>query len=496
MNLGQRQVVSAAEADFSGYLDNVFIRDASNLPPTLILPGPDPVTALEQTWTILDPAALVTDLDSADFDTGTLTVNILNPFTGDRLNLRNEGAGAGQIGRSGGDFSGSGTVTYSGVAIGTYAWVSPTLTVTFNAMAIPSAVQALVRNIQYIANVNNPNTTQRTIYFVVSDGDGAASLTAVKHVNVQPVNDNPVISNFSPDITYNEGDPALQLDADVSILDPDYQDYNGGTLTLDFSAGAVATDQLTIETLGGITTLGANVYHNGLLFGTYAGGANGTPLVVTFNTTAINVRITPLLQALAYANTSENPGGTRSVRIIVTDGDGGTSTAVTKNINVVPVDDAPVAVDDSATLAEDAAATTINVLANDTDIDGGPKTVASVTQPVNGTVVITNVGADLTYEPDDNYCNGGSPTDDFTYTLNGGSTATVRVTVTCSDDPPSAVDDSATVAEDAAATTINVLANDTDPDGGSDLDRLRHPASERHGRHHQRRGRPDLPTGR
>ena len=37
---------------------------------------------------------------------------------------------------------------------------------------------------------------------------------------------------------------------------------------------------------------------------------------------------------------------------------------------------------------EDAGATTINVLGNDTDIDGGPKTIASVTQPTNGTVVV------------------------------------------------------------------------------------------------------------
>ena len=57
--------------------------------------------------------------------------------------------------------------------------------------------------------------------------------------------------------------------------------------------------------------------------------------------------------------------------------------------------------DDTATVAEDDPATTINVLANDTDIDGGPMTVDSVTQPVNGTVVITNArcGPDLPTGP-------------------------------------------------------------------------------------------------
>ena len=109
------------------------------------------------------------------------------------------------------------------------------------------------------------------------------------------------------------------------------------------------------------------------------------------------------------------------------------------------------------------------MLANDTDTDGGPISVDSVTQPDNGTVVITNGGDDLTYEPDPNFCNNppGTTTDDFTYTLAPGtSTATVSVTVTCADDDPVAVDDSATVAEDADATAIDVLANDTDVDAG------------------------------
>ena len=74
-------------------------------------------------------------------------------------------------------------------------------------------------------------------------------------------------------------------------------------------------------------------------------------------------------------------------------------------MTVTCVDDAPVAVDDTATVVEDAAATAIDVLANDTDVDGGPDPIASVTQPANGTVVITGGGAGLTYQPDANYCN-------------------------------------------------------------------------------------------
>ncbi|MDQ3981173.1 MAG: Ig-like domain-containing protein, partial [Actinomycetota bacterium] len=112
------------------------------------------------------------------------------------------------------------------------------------------------------------------------------------------------------------------------------------------------------------------------------------------------------------------------------------------------VDDAPVAVNDTATVLEDASATTINVLTNDTDIDGGPKFIDAKTNSTNGGVVtITNAGADLTYTPAANYCNapelqpaGGNIVETFTYTLNGtpASVGTVTVTVTCVNDPPTA----------------------------------------------------------
>ena len=75
-----------------------------------------------------------------------------------------------------------------------------------------------------------------------------------------------------------------------------------------------------------------------------------------------------------------------------------------------------------------------------------------MTQPANGTVVITGGGTGLTYAPNANYCNNppGTTPDTFTYTLTpGGSTATVSMTVTCVDDPPVAVNDAATVAEDS-----------------------------------------------
>ncbi len=64
------------------------------------------------------------------------------------------------------------------------------------------------------------------------------------------------------------------------------------------------------------------------------------------------------------------------------------------------------------------------MLANDNDGgDGGPFQIDSVTQPAHGTVTVAADNKSLSYQPNAGYCNDGSPTDDFTYTLNGGSTA-------------------------------------------------------------------------
>ena len=97
------------------------------------------------------------------------------------------------------------------------------------------------------------------------------------------------------------------------------------------------------------------------------------------------------------------------------------------SVTVSCVDDAPTAVDDATTVGQDSGTGPIDVLGNDTDVDGGPKQVASVTQPDHGTAAVAAGGERITYAPVGGYCNtqpGGVP-DRFTYQLDGGSRATV-----------------------------------------------------------------------
>jgi len=124
-----------------------------------------------------------------------------------------------------------------------------------------------------------------------------------------------------------------------------------------------------------------------------------------------------------------------------------------------------VAADDTATTDEDTPVT-VPVQGNDS---AGPAnenqalTTTAVTAPANGTAVINPDGS-VTYTPDLDF-NGS---DSFTYTVcdsdNACATATVTVLVEMVSDPPVAVDDSVTTAEDTSVT-FNVLVNDSDADG-------------------------------
>ncbi len=132
-------------------------------------------------------------------------------------------------------------------------------------------------------------------------------------------------------------------------------------------------------------------------------------------------------------------------------------------ITVRSVNDVPVAVDDTATTTQDTPVT-VNVLANDSDVDGEPLTIASLVQPANG-VAAVNPDWTITYTP----TTGFVGTDELLYTVSDGNggTAMARLTITvvAVNTPPLAVDDLVVVDETDTPVTILVLANDADVDG-------------------------------
>ncbi|HBI3714314.1 TPA: tandem-95 repeat protein, partial [Vibrio parahaemolyticus] len=162
---------------------------------------------------------------------------------------------------------------------------------------------------------------------------------------------------------------------------------------------------------------------------------------------------------------NDNYHGTDSFTYIVTSG--GVSESTTVEVNVTPVNDAPVAKDDIATTQEDTAVT-IDVLPNDTDVDGNKLSIQSATVPeAQGKVEI--VDGKLVFTPAENF-NGHA---EITYTVTDGElTDEAKVTVTVNpvnNAPTIKVEAVESITEDAVNTdtvvaTLTVRDTDTPED--------------------------------
>ena len=110
------------------------------------------------------------------------------------------------------------------------------------------------------------------------------------------------------------------------------------------------------------------------------------------------------------------------------------------------------AVANSASVSEDNILNGSSVLTNDTDVDGGPKSVIAVNGGAVNTPILLASGATVTMQANGTYVYnqngafnslgaGQTASDSFSYTLNGGSQATVSITINGVVDVNDAVDD-------------------------------------------------------
>ncbi|MDV7341849.1 tandem-95 repeat protein, partial [Terasakiella sp. A23] len=336
--------------------------------------------------------------------------------------------------------------------------------------------------------------------YTVTDNDGETQIATV-NLTVTPENDAPVIDSIDladgteyAEYTLTAADllaAASDVDGDtlsitdVSSTDPDVSITDNGdgtwtivsdeegeqpinfsvsdgtttttaTTTIDFADvnntatdDTASTDQDQAVTLN-IADLIANdnIIDGGTITGV-SGAQNGTVSIDTENGT------------ITFTPDAGYDGADASFVYTITDEDGQTTSA-TVDVDIADIDNT--LADDSATLAEDSSKT-INVIDNDTIVDGG--TVTGITQPTNGVALLNDDGT-VTYTPADDY-NG---TDSFTYTVtdNDGETqiATVNLTVTPENDAP--VIDSIDLADgteyaEYTLTAADLLAAASDVDG-------------------------------
>ena len=153
----------------------------------------------------------------------------------------------------------------------------------------------------------------------------------------------------------------------------------------------------------------------------------------------------------------------------IKDVNGLVSASALVSVTIAPASNqAPVAVNDTATVAE-GGTTTISILANDTAPTGGfdLASVVLTDLPIRGSLV-KNADGTVTYTHSGNE----STSDSFRYTVKGtngvvSNEATVTITITPVNDPPVANNDTASVVE-GGSVNVSVLSNDSDIEGNID----------------------------
>ncbi|RVD58114.1 adhesin [Mesorhizobium sp. M8A.F.Ca.ET.023.02.2.1] len=181
--------------------------------------------------------------------------------------------------------------------------------------------------------------------FNVVSADGTP--TSV-HIDILGTNDAPTVdlngalAGTSTSLSYTAGSAATAIAPTGTVADVDSADFNGGSLTVSFTANGTSADQLTIQNqgtgAGQIGVSGSNVTYGGTTIGTFTGGTNGTNLVITFNASATQAAAQALEDHIRYSNAT-SATTTKTVTYTLVDGDGtasgGTDTGTaTATINV------------------------------------------------------------------------------------------------------------------------------------------------------------------
>jgi VCBS repeat-containing protein len=301
-------------------------------------------------------------------------------------------------------------------------------------MALPTWLVFDATTLTFSGTPANGEVGSYAVTVTATDAGGLAASVSF-NIDVANVNDAPVVSMALTDQSTLE-------DAPFSFTIP------AGTFDdVDFIHGDTLTYQATLD-----------------------GGA-ALPSWLTFDAATQTFSGTP----------ANSEVGLLTVHVTATD-HAGASVSTSFTLDVMNVNDAPVTVEDSASVNEgQAISASGNVLANDIDVDAG-----TVLQVANAGTFIGQFGT-LTLNADGSYtyaldnsaqgvqslAEGQVVTDTFDYQATDGSVATpstLTVSIAGTNDAPMVVADTAAVQEDVSLTASgNVLANDSDIDQGAVL---------------------------
>jgi VCBS repeat-containing protein len=305
-----------------------------------------------------------------------------------------------------------------------------------------------------VTNVDaSPNTINQSDLITISAlvTDNVAVDTVLADISWDSVNQVIVLTDIDSDDVYDAvfSNTSYSGTYTVRIIANDTSGNVNDTETVQFTV-------LAIPTAGNSTTtitepLDNSAYNISETFAVNAtisavgGDLTGCTALITFTNDSVLAAAGSVTQNLgdiadgtsveALWNVNAVSDGSSDIRVDTTCTEGGSSFDIVTNIivNAIPVNNLPVANDDSAATNEDTAVL-INVLANDSDVEG-PVSLDTITVlPTNGAAVIE--AGQIRYTPNANW----SGIDTFTYRINDSdnaqATAVVTITVTPVNDAP------------------------------------------------------------
>jgi outer membrane protein OmpA-like peptidoglycan-associated protein len=305
-----------------------------------------------------------------------------------------------------------------------------------------------------VSNTNDAPMANAQSVGVVEDTPTAITLTA-SDADSDPLTytivsgpSNGVLSGTAPNLTYTPNGDYAGGDSFTFIANDGTVDSNTATITITVSNtndGPVANAQsvgVVEDTPTAITLTASDADSDPLTYSIVSGPSNGV-----LSGTAPNLTYTP----------NGDYAGGDSFTFIANDGTVDSNTA-TITITVSNTNDAPVANAQSVGVVEDTP-TAITLTASDADSD--PLTYSIVSGPSNG--VLSGTAPNLTYTPNGDYAGG----DSFTFIANDGTvdsnTATITITVSNTNDAPTADPQSFTGVENVAIN-ITLTGSDADSD--------------------------------
>ena len=419
----------------------------------------DAPTCSNGSATTAEDNAVATALSCADIDSATLTYSIVSGPAHGSLS----GTGASRTYTPDANYSGSDSFTYKasdGSLDSNTATVSVTITAVNDAPTCSNGSATTAEDNAVATALSCADIDSATLTYSIVSGPAHGSLSGTG-----------ASRTYTPDANYNGSDSFTFKASDGSL------DSNTATFSLTITevndAPTAVADSKTIAEDGVLSFPASDLTANDS-----AGPANESGQTLTVISVDPIVGDTHGSVSLVAGTVTYTPDADFNglAKFNYTVQDNGTTNGapdfktgtVYVNVTVTEVNDAPDALNDSDTVAEDGNVL-VDVLANDStgpaNESGQTLTITAVSTPAHGTAVVQS--GKVKYTPDADY-NG---TDSFTYTAtdngttNGvadpqSDTATVSVTVTEVNDAPDALNDSDTVAEDGNVL-VDVLANDS-----------------------------------